>query len=479
MNLFDIFKNRKKVLGMNERNLLYIKGYNKPKYRKIADDKYLTKKILAKHDIPTPKLLGFIKDYNDYDKFDWNSLPDSFVIKPVRGIEGAGIEIFYNRDKNGNWIKADKSKFSLKDIQSLASDILDGRFTPYADPDSVIFEERVKPHKAFKYYTYKGTPDVRIIVFNKIPVMAYLRLPTRESKGKANLAQGAIGSGIDMSNGRTTTSVFGKDRGGRGTIIKFVPGTKLSLSGLRVPYWNKMMEVAVQAQEVTNLGFLAVDFLIDRDQGPLIVELTARPGLSIQIANQDGLRWRLKKAKGIKVKSVSQGVRLAKDLFGGEIEESIETISGKELIGIYEDITIYGLNGKEEETKAKIDTGADSTSIDKKIAKKLGYQDVVDLIDNLDIPEDLDRPTGLKLLEKFKNDYIGKYEYLEAFDLIKSSHGFSIRPYVKVKLKLGDLIFETKANLYDREHLSYKIIVGRKSLGQFLIEPSRKKFQKE
>lgn len=475
MSLFEVFQNRKKVLGMNERNLVYIKGYNKPKYRKIADDKFLTKKILAKHEIPTPQLLGFIKDFKEYDKFDWNSLPESFVIKPVRGIEGAGIEIFYNKDKNGKWIKADKSKFSVDDIKSLASDILDGRFTPYADPDSVLFEERVKPHKAFKYYTYKGTPDVRIIVFNKIPVMAYLRLPTRESKGKANLAQGAIGSGIDMSNGRTTTSVFGKDKGGRGTIIKYAPGTKLNLSGLRIPYWDKMLEVAVKAQEVTNLGFLAVDFLIDRDQGPLIVELTARPGLSIQIANQDGLRWRLKKAKGIKVKSVKQGVRLAKDLFGGEIEESIETISGKELIGIYENITVYGLNGKEESTKAKIDTGADSTSIDKMLASKLGYKDIIDLFDSLEMPENMNKKTGFEYMNKYEEMYLDKYEQLEAINLYKSSHGFSLRPVVTVKLKLGDLVFDTKANIYDREHLNYKVIVGRKSLSNFLVEPSRKK----
>lgn len=473
MNVLEIYKNRKKVLGMNERNLKYIKNYNSPSVRAIANDKLKTKKILTKNEIPVPTLIASIQDYQEFKDFDWNALPKSFVIKPVGGVEGAGIEIFYNQNKEGNWIRADKSRFSLNDIKHLAADILDGHFTPYSDTDQVIIEERVKPHKIFKYYTYKGTPDVRIIVFNKIPIMAYLRLPTKESEGKANLAIGGIASGIDISNGTTTTSVLGKHNGGRGEIINFVPGTKLSLSGLKIPYWNKMLRIAVQCQIVTGLGFLAIDFLIDRDEGPKVVELTARPGLSIQIANQDGLRWRLRKAGGLKVKTIEQGVRLAKDLFGGEIEQNIEAVSGKELIGIYESITLYGINGEEVTTKAKIDTGADSTSIDINVAEKLGYKEIIEFFRNLNIPESLTREEGKKLMEKYKEEHLEKYEHLVDIDLIRSSHGMSLRPKIAIKMKLGDLMFDTKTNLYDREKLTYKVIVGRKSLSKFLIEPGR------
>lgn len=472
MNLTSLISNRDKVLGMNERNLVYIRKYNKRKAKRIADNKLLTKQILAKHDIPTPRLIGYIKNEEQFERFKWDKLPNSFVIKPVRGIEGAGIEIFYNKDKEGRWIKADKSKFTLENLQSLCSDILEGKFTPYSDPDMIMFEERIRPHKAFKYYTYKGTPDVRIIVFNNIPVMAYLRLPTKESDGKANMAQGALGVGIDISNGRTTTAVGGKSGGGRGYAIKNVPGTKLAISGLKVPYWDKMMEMSIESQKVTNLGFMGVDFLIDRDEGPKIVELTARPGLSIQIANQDGLRWRLRKVKGLKIKSTAQGVRIGKDLFGGEIEENIETISGKELIGLYEDVVLFGKEEKEIKTKAKIDTGADSTSIDSRVAKDLGYNLINEFFANLDIPENLDKTTGKEFVEKLREKYLDKIEDLVEIDLVKSSHGYSIRPKIELKLQLGDLVYDTLANIYNREHLSYKIIVGRKSLGKFLIDPT-------
>ena len=120
--------------------------------------------------------------------------------------------------------------------------------------------------------------------------MAMLRLPTRESDGKANLQQGGVGVGIDMASGVTTTAVYHKN-----TIIEYLPGTRLVLSGIRIPYWKNMLNLAVRAQEISGLGFLGADVAIDRDRGPVFLELNARPGLSIQIANLDGLLGRLAK----------------------------------------------------------------------------------------------------------------------------------------------------------------------------------------
>jgi len=44
---------------------------------------------------------------------------------------------------------------------------------------------------------------------------------------------------------------------------------------------------------MTGLGYLGVDLVIDRDHGPLLLELNARPGLAIQLANHSGLFARL------------------------------------------------------------------------------------------------------------------------------------------------------------------------------------------
>jgi hypothetical protein len=44
---------------------------------------------------------------------------------------------------------------------------------------------------------------------------------------------------------------------------------------------------------MTNLGYQGIDLVLDRERGPLLLELNARPGLNIQIANREGLQGRL------------------------------------------------------------------------------------------------------------------------------------------------------------------------------------------
>ncbi|MCB1842676.1 MAG: alpha-L-glutamate ligase-like protein, partial [Halioglobus sp.] len=61
------------------------------------------------------------------------------------------------------------------------------------------------------------------------------------------------------------------------------------------PGWDFILESSARAQEVSGLGYLGVDMVIDRDLGPLMLEMNARPGLNIQIANRAGLSLRIKR----------------------------------------------------------------------------------------------------------------------------------------------------------------------------------------
>lgn len=468
MGLLQILKNRSKVLGINERNLRYIRPYNLVRSKRIADDKMMTKRILTKYDIPTPKLIASIGSLRELENFDWNILPNGFVLKPVTGLEGGGIQIFYNRDREGNWIRADKSRASVNEIKDYCSSILDGKYSLHNTPDRVMFEERVKIHPRFKLYAYKGAPDVRIIVFNNIPVMSYIRLPTKESDGKANLALGAIAAAIDMSTGVTTNAVQGKTR-----AIDYLPGTKFRLSGIPIPYWNRILKYSIEAQRATGLGFAAVDFLIDRELGPLIVELNARPGLSIQIANRDGLKWRLEKAKGVKVKTVEKGMRLGRDLFGGEIEEEVENITGKQVIGIVEWVTLFGKEGQEERVKAKIDTGALITSIDTKLAEKLGFKNALDFFDSFHFPLNLTTQEAKDIDKKYREKLLEHPDIVD-LDIVHSSHGTTYRPSVELLCQISEFKFNVKVNVVDRSRLIYSVIIGRRDLTKFIIDASKK-----
>ncbi len=464
--MFDFFTKSRKLLGMNARNLTYIRPQNRKQAMRIADHKLLGKRILSKNNLPVPKLIGKIRSIGELENFDWNTLPNSFALKPNRGFGGEGILVVYGKKKNrpDAWVKADGSIVTIDDIKTHIRNILDGSFSLSNTQDSAFFEERLKLLKLFKPYAFKGIPDIRVIVFNKVPVMAMLRLPTRASDGKANLQQGAIGLGIDMATGTTTTAIQGK-----GHIIEYAPGTRLPLSGIKIPYWKKILTMSVQAQEISGLGFLGADIAIDRDLGPVILELNARPGLSIQLANLSGLKERLDRVKGLKIKTIEKGVRVGMDLFGGEIEEELEEISGRRVIGCIETVRLIGKDGKEIEVKAKIDTGADSSSIDFELAKQLGFEKTVE--EYQQIAKDWSEISHLgkeARWEMFENipDVVGTVP-------ITSSHGTTYRVKIPIDIIMDTLQFSSHPTIIDRSKLEYQVIIGRKNLRKFLVDVTK------
>lgn len=454
-------------MGMNARNLKFIRPNNLRRAKRLADDKLSSKQMLKKADLPVPGLIAKIGNLDELENFDWSALPGSWVLKPNRGFGGEGILVVYGKKKGAEniWIKADGSLVSLDDIKTHITNIVDGSFSLSGVPDVAFFEERLKLLKLFKPYAFKGVPDIRIVVFNKVPVMAMLRLPTRESDGKANLQQGAVGVGVDMATGVTTTAVYRKN-----TIVEYLPGTRLILSGIRIPHWKDILMMAVKAQEVSGLGFLGADVAIDGERGPVFLELNARPGLSIQIANLDGLLGRLERVEGLKIKTAEKGVAVGMNLFGGEIEEEIEDISGKRMIGTVEKVKLFGKNGNEVEVEAKIDTGAEYTSIDQEIAKKIGFSSVIEYFEKIDLPEDFSREGGKQILDDLRKKYLAGHDDIVDFDIVYSASGRTIRPNVKIKLALGEEEISSKANIAKRVNLKYPAIIGKRDLKKFLIE---------
>lgn len=464
--MFDFLKKSALLLGMNARNLEYIRPNNRKRSMEIADSKLLCKRILQKNNLGVSALIAKIKTLSELEAFDWNSLPDSFALKPNRGFGGEGIVVVYARKKGRTdaWVKADGSVITTDDLKTHIRNILDGSFSLANTPDIAFFEERLKLLKLFKPYSFKGIPDIRVIVFNHVPVMAMLRLPTRASDGKANLQQGAIGVGIDLATGTTTTAIIGK-----GQLIEYVPGTRLVLSGIKIPYWKEILRMSVEAQSLSGLGFLGADIAIDRDRGPVILELNARPGLSIQLANLAGLKGRLKRVSGLKIKTTERGIRVGKNLFGGEIEEEIEELSGKRVIGSIEKVKLVGKNGVEVEVEAKIDTGADSTSIDTELAKQLGFEETLTVFK--------ERMAGKNILTEYteqeRERLFSNIPDLADTSITKSSHGTSYRPMIRLELTLDSVVISAKVSIIDRSDLKYAVIIGRKSLTKFLIDVNK------
>lgn len=477
MTFWEYYQKSKDILGIDARNLLYVRPFNHKKGIEIADNKLKTKDILHKKNIPTPKLIAKIKNYKELDEFDWNSLPDTFVLKPNRGFAGGGILVAFSRKKNVHniWIKSDGSEITEKDLQKRITDILDGVFSLYGGSDVAFFEERITLIKEFKPYSFRGIPDIRIILHKNVPIMAMVRFPTKKSGGAANLQQGAVGVGIDMHNGTTTTAIYGKNK-----IIEKAPDSKMLLSGIKIPHWNEILTMAVDAQITSGLGYLGVDIAIDRKHGPMFLELNARPGLSIQIANQDGLQGRLNRIKGLNIKTTIRGVNIGKSLFGGEIEEILENISGKSIIGRIENITIFKNENYKKNIQAKIDTGAFLTSIDESLAEELGFSNLIREFSKIDFSKYgkiNKKNTGIS--KKIMQDIGKEIQDLENITISWSSHGFSIRPIVNIKILLDNKTIHSRATIGRRKNLNFQVLIGRKDLQHFLVDVTKTLTKKE
>jgi len=275
------------VLGMNRRNAEYIMRQNPRTAYPLVDDKLLTKRLAVEHGLPTPALLHVIQYHGDMATLD-EALKGSseFAVKPARGAGGSGIILIAGRNEQG-FVKQSNEVVSFEELHYAISDILSGVYSLEGREDRVLIEALVHPDPVFASVTFRGVPDIRIVVYKGVPAMAMTRLPTQKSDGKANLHRGAIGVGIDMGSGTTTSGVNGT------SLIDRHPDTGGKVSGISVPYWEEMLLIAAKAVDMTSLGYLGVDLIIDREKGPLLLELNARPGLQIQVANQSGLKKRL------------------------------------------------------------------------------------------------------------------------------------------------------------------------------------------
>lgn len=278
----------KGVLGINKRNAHYTQVYNSRRLLPLVDDKLKTK-ILAKNaGISVPELYCVVEIQHQIRNLkNMLAAHQDFALKPSRGSGGDGIIVVSGRIKD-LYRTVNGQLYSHDELEQHITRILGGVYSLGGQPDAAVIEYRVQFDPIFEKISYLGVPDIRIIVFQGVPVMSMVRLPTRMSGGKANLHKGAIGVGIDMSTGTTLTAVW------RNEVIEDHPDTGNPVAGVEIPNWRNLLKTAASFYGLTRLGYIGVDIVIDKDKGPMVLELNARPGLNIQIANRAGLLPRLK-----------------------------------------------------------------------------------------------------------------------------------------------------------------------------------------
>jgi len=298
------------ILGMNKRNGDFIAKYNSRSKYPLVDDKIQTKQLAEEAGLAVPKLYGIVKIEKDIPGLV-HQLEDygDFVIKPAHGSGGEGILVIIGTSQQG-FRKSSGQILSEQGLVHHISNILSGMYSLGGLPDTALIEQRVQFDPVFADISYQGVPDIRTIVLKGVPIMAMLRLPTHESDGKANLHQGAIGVGIDLNTGKTLSGVMHEH------IVTQHPDTGASIVDIEIPNWDAILELTAQCYDLVGLGYIGVDIILDKRYGPLMLEMNARPGLSIQIANQCGLLTRLNQIESMAElpKEVAQRIALAKTL---------------------------------------------------------------------------------------------------------------------------------------------------------------------
>ncbi len=419
--LFPFFKHYG-VLGLNARNLLYIRPFNKKKAVAFADDKMKTKAFLSARGIPTARLFARIENRRQLSAFDFHSLPDECVLKPNEGFGGEGIIILKGRS-NRTFLEQGKTPITDAQLREHIEDILDGKYSISGQADVAFFEQILIADDAFTTFRPAGLPDIRIVVFNLVPVMAMLRIPTGESRGKANVHLGGVGIGIDIAKGVTTHAAqYNK-------ILSELPHGA-PVAGIQIPHWEEMLLIASRIQYITNIGYLAVDLTIDRELGPVLLEVNARAGLMVQVANLAPLRNRLERVSGIKVSSPEKGVRIAQELFGEKVGRRQDRTSEKPILAPREVLEITGENYVVEELCAVAPEQEDTV---------------------------------------FTPDFIAELERHAEIEAVEGS-----RSTYKIKFSLGGQKIQTLIRKGESGVHGVRAIIGRRDLAGFLIDPSKK-----
>jgi len=351
------------ILWQNARNLNYIKWYNDSIAKNLADSKLKTKDFLTLKWISIVDTLMIIENHNELKNDFLEELNPPFVIKPNSWYWWRWIIVLDKKDIDWNYISNTWKVYSKKMLKNHFSNILDGFFSLSWYRDSIIIEKKILLDHQIDLLWKFWLPDIRVLVFNKVPVMAMLRVPTKASGGKANLHAWACWVWIDIWSWKLTYITKSSK------IIKSIPDI-WDIRWIKIPKWEEILTLAVKVQSISNISYVWCDIVLDDNKWPILLEMNIRPWLEVQVANIAPLKDRLERISWINVGSVEKWVRLWRDLFSWDIEEKIKNITWRKVIWVKEYITII-YNEKKYKYLAEINIWDNCSYIDKEFLKNI------------------------------------------------------------------------------------------------------------
>lgn len=394
------------ILWINARNLQYIKKFNPKKVIRLADNKQKTKNFLIQRWIPVPETYWIISDRMWLYDFDFSKLPSSnFVVKPNKWSKGRWIYIVEILKDLDNWNLTNSNKLNILDkffwiwfhskfnysyktwweiitddiFRRYLLDILDWRYSLTFWRDKILIEEKLLPWLHFKRFCEYWLADIRVIVFNLIPVAAMVRVPTAESWWKANLAQWWVWLWVEVWSWKIKSMYFKKE-----IFSKSFPWYFSESYNKKLPFWNDILLYSSKIQYFVNLWYLALDWVIT-PSWPKLLEINARAWLEVQNASVLKLKNRLEKVSDIQVSDPEKWVEIAQSLFN---KSKSNIISSSKVLYLSQNWNlIFESDEKDsiEKVIVRVDLKRDRNFISQNLYNKIEKFSKWDII--LDIPE--------------------------------------------------------------------------------------------
>jgi hypothetical protein len=296
-----------------------------------------------------------------------------------------------------------------------------------------------------------------------------LRLPTKQSSGKANLQIGGIGVGVDLESGVTTYATSKT----LGDLTRH-PDFNTPLTGIQIPEWHEILRVSVEATRAIGLGYAGVDVVFDKQYGPVILEVNGHPGLEIQNANHVSLRDRLERVSGLGIASAQHGLKVSRELFRQHPVQATTSSEGEpDILGIFETVQVTAKDQTIHAIRALVDTGLASTTITKNLAKKIGFGAAMGALDKIVLPGTVAADRAQAVEESFRHAIAGLHPDVVDIAAIRSGGQYIIRPKLSLQFRLGKKLITTQVAVAVDDKLSYPMIIGRRDLAGFLINPKK------
>lgn len=355
------------ILGINARNLHYVGKHNPAKAVRLADNKITTKQFMAERGIPVPETYAVIKNQSELAAFDFFSLPQtSFIIKPARWSRWRGIfRVEQNKTQETFLVQWKEIEESL--LKTYCYDILDGKESLQRKPDHILIEELMIPWDDFAPFCERWLADIRIIVYNFVPVAAMLRVPTEQSWGKANLDRGGVWLGVEVWSWKIQSMYLHWK-----TYKTAFPEPYTNFLGEKLSYRDDILTRSAQIQYYVNLWYLALDRVIT-DTWPKLLEINARAWLKIQLALDMPLRERLEKVGDLRIHSPEKWVEICQTLFS---QQKRDLVSASKILPQHSYGTISSTIGVQHEVTIDIDLNKSGVIMDPLLADEFEEEKV-------------------------------------------------------------------------------------------------------